>query len=285
MFVPFIPNHPYAKAGDFLPYAGDIMAEETLQKPAKEEASRAAEAATQRKELDSYHSRGCVKPEHESAVKKGIWVRSLGLGDSRGEEECSLLHQVLQKPNVRLMIWGMFGLTLEEELPFEIVTPATNVKRGRYGSFEVEKMLFKCVVQQIWQTDRIQARHEESVILKVPDESIVTGFHVATMSASINRQVRVEEVNVDGTIGAELQAWCHFGTQHPGGALGYQPSDYTPESISVWTTATQFKVSVRQTGGDGWTAGLAIFRAVGVAAPEVRSPVARFRSGVLLGSP
>ena len=64
--------------------AGDIMAEVTLQKSVKEE-------------LDSYHSRGCVKPEHESAVKKGIWVRSLGLGDSRGEEECSLLHQVRVK--------------------------------------------------------------------------------------------------------------------------------------------------------------------------------------------
>jgi hypothetical protein len=95
--VPKVVLYEYAKAGDFLPYAGDIMAEETLQKPAKEEASRAAEAATQRKELDSYHSRGCVKPEHESAVKKGIWVRSLGLGDSRGEEECSLLHQVRVK--------------------------------------------------------------------------------------------------------------------------------------------------------------------------------------------
>ena len=47
---------------------------------------------------------------------------------------------------------------------------------------------------------------------------------------------------------------------------GSKPSNYTPATIAVETTATRFKVSVRHTSGGYYTyAGLAIFRATGVA--------------------
>ena len=72
----------------------------------------------------------------------------------------------------------------------------------------------------------------------------------------------VEEVAADGTVGATLIAWKHYGTR----SGGYKPSDYTPATIAVETTATRFKVSVRHTSGGYYNdAGLAIFRATGVA--------------------
>ena len=64
----------------------------------------------------------CVKLRDESAVKKEVWVRSLGIGDSRGEEEVTLMRQVLQKSNVRLMIWQMFSLPLEDYTEEDILS-------------------------------------------------------------------------------------------------------------------------------------------------------------------
>ena len=73
----------------------------------------------------------------------------------------------------------------------------------------------------------------------------------------------VEEVAADGTVGATLLAWNHYGT-HSGEV--WKPSDYTSATIAVETTATRFKVSVRHTSGESnWAAGLVIFRATGVA--------------------
>jgi hypothetical protein len=75
------------------------------------------------------------------------------------------------------------------------------------------------------------------------------------------RQMCVEEVAADGTVGATLVAWKHYGT-----CSGYdgKPSNYTPATIAVETTATRFKVSVRHTFSYN-SAGVAIFRATGVA--------------------
>ena len=57
-------------------------------------------------------------------------------------------------------------------------------------------------------------------------------------------------------------------------APGYiSPSNYTPATIAVETTATRFKVSVRHTYGGGTSAcaGVAIFRATGVARRNLMS--------------
>jgi hypothetical protein len=58
------------------------------------------------------------------------------------------------------------------------------------------------------------------------------------------QQMCVEEVAADGTVGATLVAWKHYGT-HSGS--GFKPSAYTPATIAVETMATRFKVSVRHT--------------------------------------
>ena len=61
-------------------------------------------------------------------------------------------------------------------------------------------------------------------------------------------------------VGATLVAWYHYGT-----CSGSKPSDYTPATIAVETTATRFKVSVRHTVGFNDSTGVAIFRPTGVA--------------------
>ena len=90
-------------------------------------------------QLENLLSRGCVRPEHESAGKKAVWARSLGLGDMRGEEECTLMYQVLQKSNVRLTIWHMFQLPLEVKLLVEIVSPPV---RTRISSYKLYPLIF-----------------------------------------------------------------------------------------------------------------------------------------------
>ena len=67
------------------------------------------------------------------------------------------------------------------------------------------------------------------------------------------------KVAADGTVGATLIAWKHYGTC----SGGSKPSNYTPATIAVETTAMRFKVSVRHTFGFKMNAGLAIFRATG----------------------
>ena len=115
----------------------------------------------------------------------------------------------------------------------------------------------------VWLTNRIHADQEGSVEFKVPDGSVVTGFHTASIWVEACRTMRIEEVNSDGTIGAELYGWNYCGGKKRGGWL---QSDHTPDFIAVATTATRFKVSVRHTltGEHAQCAGLAIFRAEGI---------------------
>ena len=76
----------------------------------------------------------------------------------------------------------------------------------------------------------------------------------------------VEEVAGDGTVGATLVTWNHYGTHS--GVYNGKPSNYNPATIEVETTATRFRVSVRHTyTGANVFAGVAIFRATGVAPP------------------
>ena len=76
----------------------------------------------------------------------------------------------------------------------------------------------------------------------------------------------VEEVAADGTVGATLLAWNHYGTcRATAGWYGSKTSDYTPTTIAVETTATRFKVPVRHTVGFNDSTGVAIFRPTGVA--------------------
>ena len=112
----------------------------------------------------------------------------------------------------------------------------------------------------------------ESVVLGVAAGSRVTSFDVASYRSTSKhtsrseRHMCVEEVAGDGTIGATLIAWKHYGMRRGRDAMGYEPSDYTPSTIAVETTATRFKVSVRHTyTGANTVADVAIFRATGVA--------------------
>ena len=113
-------------------------------------------------QLENLLSRGCVRPEHESAGKIAVWVRSLGLGDMRGEEECTLMYQVLQKSNVRLTIWHMFQLPLEVKLLVEIVSPPVRTRISSYKLYPLILISYHSYynwsrrVSRIGRTTRIQ---------------------------------------------------------------------------------------------------------------------------------
>ena len=115
-------------------------------------------------------------------------------------------------------------------------------------------------ITKIILTVRTVTHQVESVVFGVAAGSRVTSFDVASYGSKSELQMCVEEVTADGTVGAMLAAWQHYGTR----SGGYTPSDYTPATIAVETTATRFKVSVRHTYF-AYFAGVAIFRATGVA--------------------
>ena len=161
---------------------------------------------------------------------------------------------------------------VSKELPVSIASGATSEDYGGFlGDLTVQNML---AGTKSWWTKDIAKNQVESVEVNVPDGSVVTGFNIASLSlgravdTSLRNasEMRIEAVALDGTVGSELFAWNHCGTDNS----GYNseiPSNHTPLSIAVSTTATRFKISVRQTWKDDVCAGVNVFRAVGIAAP------------------
>ena len=259
-------------------------------------------------QLEHFKTRGCVKAEHESTAKEAVWVRTLGLGASRGEETVTLLRQVLQKTNVRLMIWQCFSIDHEVMLPVSISSPATSTMSfredpdvGGYAcdadpdvpeEYAAESML---AGEVCWM--KMDEVVEASIEFSVPHGSSVKAIEAATwMASSKVCDMRVEEVNIDGTPGEELFGWACCGEVRVD-ALSLdetdlakqfiasddlkqlsiwiqasKPSSYIPATIAVDTRATRFKVSIRVGEMEGEagldSAGLAIFRAIGIAAAE-----------------
>ena len=198
----------------------------------------------------------CIQPEHELAVKQHLYNRTFGIAHIRGYASRAPIFQMMQSLAIKRTIWRYLDVAKPVALAAEIVTPATS----ECSNYTAAKML---AGEKVWITKDMPAHQLESVVLGVAAGSRVTSFDVASFTSMCVRQMCVEEVAADGTVGATLVAWKHYGT-HSGRDYN-KPSDYTPATIAVETTATRFKVSVRQTCGCHNWAGVAIFRATGVA--------------------
>ena len=150
----------------------------------------------------------------------------------------------------------------EMKLTVKILTPETST----FSSTRTVGTMLEGT--NVWATKRTFAGREESVILGVAAGSRVTSFDVATYMSRSTHQMCVEEVDMDGTVRATLIPWSSYGALCSNTGL---PSDYTPATITVDTTATRFKVSARQTCSNGFIAGVAVFRVFGEASME-RAP-------------
>ena len=197
----------------------------------------------------------CIQPEHERAVKLHLYTRTLGIAHIRGYASRAPIFQMMQSLAIKRIIWKYLDVAKLVALVVEIVNPPTSEANSRYTAINM------LAGEKVWFTKGMPAHQVESVVLSVAAGSRVTSFDVASAWSLSEQQMCVEEVAADGTVGATLIAWKHYGTR----SGGYKPSDYTPATIAVETTATRFKVSVRQTFGSHNSAGLAIFRATGVA--------------------
>ena len=205
--------------------------------------------------LAFFEDKRCTLPEHERAVKRAIWNLTIGLAEIRADDS-AYLARVMAIVGLKELIWRYVDVAKLVALDVEIVTPAMSKLNSNYSA---TKML---AGKHVWFTKKMPSLQVESVVLGVAAGSRVTSFDVASLCRTSEQQMCVEEVAADGTVGATLLAWNHYGT-HSGEV--WKPSDYTPATIAVETTATRFKVSVRHTFGINITAGLAIFRATGIA--------------------
>ena len=200
----------------------------------------------------------CIQPEHELAVKQHLYNRTFGIAHIRGFASRAPIFQMMQSLAIKRTIWRYLDVAKLVELAVEIVTPATSEFNSTYTA---NNML---AGTDVWFTKNMPAHQVESVVLGVAAGSRVTSFDVASTVSMSGFQMFVEEVAADGAVGATLIAWKHYGTCS---GMGDEPSDYTPATIAVETTATRFKVSVRHTRSfnNGACTGIAIFRATGVA--------------------
>jgi len=197
----------------------------------------------------------CIQPEHELAVKQHLYNRTFGIAHIRGYASRAPVFQIMQSLAIKRTIWRYLDVAKLVELEVEIATPPTN-----------ESSIFTAINMLAgtcgWHTSFMPGHQVESVVLGVAAGSRVTSFDGASYASRSQIQMCVEEVAADGTVGATLVAWKHYGTR----SGGYKPSNYTPATIAVETTATRFKVSVRHTlSYSTGNAGVAIFRATGVA--------------------
>ena len=198
----------------------------------------------------------CIQPEHERAVKLHLYIRTLGIAHLRGFASCAPIFQMMQSLAIKRTIWRYLDVAKLVALAVEIVNPPTS----ECSNYTAANML---AGRRGWLTKVMPAHQVESVVLGVAAGSRVTSFDVASNVSMSGFQMCVEEVAADGAVGATLIAWDHYGT-FSGVGDGYKPSNYTPATIAVETTATRFKVSVRHTRSYS-AAGLAIFHATGVA--------------------
>ena len=198
----------------------------------------------------------CIQPEHELAVKQHLYNRTFGIAHIRGYASRAPIFQIMmQSLAIKRTMWRYLDVVKLVELEVEIVNPPTSV----LGSYSATKML---AGKHLWLTKGMPSLQVESVVLGVAAGSRVMSFDVASVGSMSERQMCVEEVAADGTVGATLIAWNNYGTRSGDSS---NPSNHTPATIAVETTATRFKVSVRHTFRFRCTAGLAIFRATGVA--------------------
>ena len=203
----------------------------------------------------------CTLSEHEWAVKQLLYIRTLGIAHIRGFASRAPIFQMMQSLAIKRRIWRYLDVAKPVALAMEIVAPTTS----EFSSTNtVTKML---VGTELWLTKTISTDQSENVVLGVAAGSLVTSLDVATYRCTSDRQMCVEEVAADGTVGAMLITWKHYGTHSEFSGGSYEPSDYTPATIAVETTATRFKVSIRHAVLGDTSAGLAIFRATGVAPP------------------
>ena len=200
----------------------------------------------------------CTLSEHEWAVKQLLYIRTLGIAHIRGFASRAPIFQMMQSLAIKRRIWRYLDVAKLVALAVEIVTWPTSEVSSNYSA---TKML---AGRKVWCAKVMPAHQVESVVLGVAAGSRVTSFDVASLWSMSESQMCVEEVAADGAVGATLIAWKHYGTCS---GMGDEPSDYTPATIAVETTATRFKVSIRHAVLGDTSAGLAIFRATGVAPP------------------
>ena len=190
-------------------------------------------------------------------MKQHLYNRTFGIAHIRGFASRAPIFQMMQSLAIKRTIWTYLDVAKPVALAVEIVTPPTS----EYGDFTAVNMLGG---EKVWVTKVVPTHQAESVVLGVAAGSRVTSFDVASVGSRSDCEMCVEEVAADGTVGATLLAWNNYGT-FSGFSDYRKPSNYTPATIAVETTATRFKVSVRHTYGFKSAVGVAIFHTTGVA--------------------
>jgi len=227
-------------------------------------------------QLEHFTAHGCAEPQHESAVRRAIWNLTLGLAHIRGAGESTFVFQALQNTTVKLKIWKYMTLPLAVQLHVDAKVSDSASSSALSEINTTNTVVNMLAGKHLWATACIRPGGTRSVIFEVAPGSRVVKLEFATPrehGGDAMQQMRIEAMNPDGTVGATLLPWNHYGTLSMNGMQHHLPMNYVPELLSVHTTTTRVKVSVRHGDyTDAMPAGLAVFRVIGVAGPAEPPP-------------
>ena len=158
----------------------------------------------------------CTRAEHEWAVKQILYIRTLGIAHLRGFASRAPIFQTMQSLTIKRTIWRYLDVAKLVKLAVEIVAPPTSES----SNYTAVNML---AGTWVWFTNPMPAHHVERVVLGVAAGSRVMSFDVASAGSMSERQMCVEEVAADGTVGATLVAGVTISTAN---AIGFATSRY-----------------------------------------------------------
>ena len=162
--------------------------------------------------LAVYIKNACILPEHERAVKVLLYIVTFGIAHIRGFASRAPIFQMMQSITIKRTIWRYLDVAKPVELEVEIVTPPTSEIDSNYTATNM------LAGKHLWLTKGMHTLQVESVVLGVAAGSRVMSFDVASAYSRSVFEMCVVEVATDGTVGATLLAWNHYGT-HSGPGL------------------------------------------------------------------
>ena len=228
--------------------------------------------------LDRFIRNRCVQPAMVPAVKRVLYVRSLGLGElvrnaaGGGVMRQNLLREVLQTSSLKMEIWQYLEIEEEVALPLRILssTPST-YDYEPHGSFTAQDMVTGVAV---WLSPPLPSTRVISFKVAVPDGSRVIRLEIASLSRDDHMNQISSLTRHDGeSYERVLVPWGHFGVfcsvdVDEDEASQHSQRFYSAASLPVETKSTSvFRIEAQHNIPSPFEvcAGIALFRAFGVA--------------------
>ena len=230
--------------------------------------------------LDRFVRNRCVCPAMVPAVKRALYVRSLGLGElernaaRRGVTRHNLLREMLQNSSLKMSLWQYLAIEEEVELPLRILSSSPSTyEYDAQGEFTVQNVVGG---SGVWLSPAMSPARVVSIIVAVPDGSRVIRLEIASLSRADHlHQVSTLTRHGGQSYERVVAPWGHFGIfrgvdideADEAAPSAHSQRFYSAASVPVETSISVFRIEAQHNMPSPFEvcAGIASFRAYGVA--------------------